>query len=80
MDKLKNNKNIINNKQSQKHNCQCGGKFTQCHKSRHEKSKKHCHYINNSKTIINNGTLNITINLNNPEDLAKLDFLKDVNK
>ena len=43
-----------------------------------EKSKKHQDYINNSKTLINNGTLNITINLNNPEDLDKI--LKNINK
>ena len=74
------NKIAINEQRNQKHNCSCGGKFSQCNKLHHEKTKKHQAYINNSKTIINNGTLNITINLNNPEDLAKLDFLKTVNK
>ena len=73
-----NNKNLINENAKQKHNCACGGKFSNCHKSRHEKTKKHQNYINNSKTLINNGTLNITININNPEDLNKLDFLNIV--
>ncbi len=69
-----------NNKQklNEKHICQCGGKFTTCGKSQHEKSYKHQNYINNSKTIINNGTLNITINLNNPKDLEKV--LNDLKK
>ena len=74
----KNNRNLINEQQKLKHNCLCGGKYTQCHKSQHEKSKKHQNYINNSKTLINNGTLNITINITNPEDLNKLDLLKIV--
>ena len=34
--------------------------------------------INNSKTLINNGTLNITINITNPDDLDKLDILNIV--
>ena len=74
------NRNLINENAKQKHICCCGGKYTQCNKLCHEKSKKHQNYINNSKTLINNGTLNITINLNNPKDLAKLDFLKTINK
>ena len=72
-----NNRNLINENQKKKHNCQCGGKFTYCNKSNHEKTKKHCEYINNSKTI-NIETLNITININNPEDLNKLDLLNIV--
>ncbi len=76
----KNNKNELNEQRNQKHNCCCGGKYTCANKSRHEKSKKHCQYVNNNKTIINNRTLNITINLNNPEDLTKLDLLKNINK
>ena len=68
-----NNRNLIN----KKHNCLCGGKFINANKSRHEKTKKHCEYINNSKTI-NIETLNITININNPEDLNKLDLLNIV--
>ena len=58
----------------------CGGKYTQCAKSQHEKTKKHQNYINNSKTLINNGTLNITINIINPEDLNKLDLLNNIVK
>jgi len=73
-----NNRNLINENQKQKHNCLCGGRYTQCNKLCHEKSKKHQNYINNSKTLINNGTLNITININNPEDLNKLDLLNIV--
>jgi len=69
-----NNRNLINENQKQKYNCSCGGKYTQCSKSIHEKTKKHQNYINNSKTLINNGTLNITININKPEDLNKIDI------
>ena len=29
-----------------KHDCDCGGKYTNCHRSRHIKSKKHQNYIN----------------------------------
>ena len=73
-----NNRNLINENAKQKHICLCGGKFSQCHKARHEKTKKHQNYINNSKTLINNGTINITINITNPEDLNKLDILNIV--
>ena len=71
------NINSVKAKQNQKHSCICGGKFSQCSKSRHLKSNKHQKYINNSKTI-NIDTLNITININNPEDLNKLDLLNIV--
>ena len=37
-----NNKEKLN----EKHECECGGKFTIKHKSTHEKSKRHCEYIN----------------------------------
>ena len=69
-----NNKDKIN----EKHECVCGISYSHSNKARHEKSKKHQNYINNSKTLINNGTLNITININNPEDLNKLDILNIV--
>ena len=69
-----NNKNLIH----EKHNCLCGGRYTQCHKSHHEKTQKHQNYINNSKTLINKGDINITINITNPEDLNKLDLLNIV--
>ena len=71
-----NNKHI-NEKANQKHNCQCGGSFSNKNKSRHEKSKKHCQYINNSKNI-NIETLNLNITVNNSEDLAKI--IKTINK
>ena len=35
-----------NNKE--KHNCECGGKYTTCNKSRHLKSKKHINYLENN--------------------------------
>ena len=69
-----NNKKLIN----EKHNCICGGKYTNSSKAQHSKTKKHCEFIHNSKTLINNGTLNITINITNPEDLNKLDILNIV--
>jgi hypothetical protein len=72
-----NNKNELNEKANQKHNCQCGGKFTNASKARHEKSKKHCQYINNSKNI-NIQTLNLNITVNNVEELNKI--LKTINK
>ena len=66
-----NNRNLINEKQKQKHNCACGGKFINAHKSQHEKTKKHCQYINNSKNI-NIETLNLNITVNNVEDVDKI--------
>ena len=67
----KNNRIKIN----EKLNCVCGGNFSKCNKLRHENSKKHQEYIN--KPIIN-----ITININNVEDLnlLELDFFKAINK
>ena len=74
------NKQIINNKKNAKHNCFCGGKFTNTGKSHHEKTKKHCQYINNSKNI-NIETLNLNITVNNPDDLnIILDKLKNTIK
>ena len=76
----KNNRNLINEKANQKHNCQCGGSFSHKNKSQHEKTKKHCQYINNSKNI-NIETLNIHITVNNVEDVDKiLDKLKNTIK
>ena len=72
------NKNEITEKARHKHICQCKGKYTNSGKAQHAKTKKHCQYINNSKTIINNGTLNINITVNNIEDLEKV--LKDLKK
>ena len=40
------NKEIINEKQREKFNCECGGKYIRVHKLRHEKSKKHIAFIN----------------------------------
>ena len=39
------NKKIINAKQNQKYNCECGGKYTRCHKTNHMKTKKHRDYM-----------------------------------
>ena len=73
-----NNKIEINEKARLKHNCQCGGKYTQCSKAQHEKSKKHQDYINNTKTINNHGTINITTNVNSPKDLNNLELLNTI--
>jgi hypothetical protein len=73
-----NNRGLINEKQNQKHNCCCGGSFFNRNKLAHEATKKHQNYINNSKTLVNNGTLNINITVNNPKDLEKI--LKTINK
>ena len=40
------NREEIKEKKNQKINCECGGKYTNCHKSRHMKSKKHTDYLN----------------------------------
>jgi len=39
------NKDKINESQKEKFTCECGGKFTKCHKSRHFKSKKHIKFL-----------------------------------
>lgn len=41
----KDNKDKISEKRNQKFNCECGGKYTDRHKSRHLKSKKHLKYM-----------------------------------
>ena len=41
----KNNKDKIRVQVSQKHNCECGGKYTQGGKARHFKTKKHQRYL-----------------------------------
>ena len=40
-----NNKESINERQSQKVNCDCGGKYTMNHKERHMRTKKHQNFI-----------------------------------
>jgi hypothetical protein len=40
------NKEKIREHQYQKHNCECGKIYTQSHKARHIKTKKHQNYIN----------------------------------
>jgi DNA repair exonuclease SbcCD ATPase subunit len=40
------NKEKIKEMNNQKINCECGGKYTNCNKSRHMKSKKHTDYLN----------------------------------
>jgi hypothetical protein len=76
------NKNKINAQRKQKNNCSCGGKFSNINKSRHEKTKKHCEFIKNQTINIagNNYNINITININNVEDLEniQLDILNDI--
>jgi hypothetical protein len=69
------NRNKINEYKKKKFNCSCGGKYTQNNKAQHDNTKLHQDYIN--KPIIN-----ITININNVEDLnlLELDFLKAINK
>ena len=42
------NKEKIQQQQKQKHNCECGGKYTNNHKSHHIKSKKHQEYLDNN--------------------------------
>ena len=76
-----NNKITLREKAKQKHNCACGGKYRNDTKARHKRSKKHCEYINSSKTINNTGnTYNITINVNSVKDLEQLelDFLNAI--
>jgi hypothetical protein len=70
-----NNRNKINKYKKQKHNCVCGGKFTNTHKAEHENTKLHQDYIKKPN-------INITVNINNVEDLnlLELDFLKAINK
>ena len=69
------NKTEINKQKSIKHNCACTGSYTATHKARHEKSKKHQDYINNSKTTNNTGnTYNITINVNSTKELKNLEL------
>jgi hypothetical protein len=72
----KDNKDKLN----QKNTCSCGGKYTHINKSIHERTRKHQEYINNRKTMINNGTINITININTFDDLEQLelDFLNAI--
>lgn len=38
----------IKQKKNGNHDCECGGKYTTAHKSRHEKTKKHIDYINSN--------------------------------
>ena len=44
--KKENNKAKRTEKSNEKITCQCGGVFTLCQKSRHEKTKKHVDFIN----------------------------------
>ena len=39
------NRETINKKQREKFNCDCGGRYTRCHKARHMKSKNHLAYV-----------------------------------
>ena len=40
-------KETITKKKNKKYNCECGGKYTHCHKVLHEKTIKHQNYIQN---------------------------------
>ena len=40
-----NNKEKIHLRKNRKHDCECGGKYTDCHKARHLRSTKHITYI-----------------------------------
>ena len=44
---------------NQKHNCNCGGKYTTAHKATHEKTKKHQNFINRPVYNINANIVNI---------------------
>jgi hypothetical protein len=67
------NKEQIKQYNKQKNICECGGRFTNVNKARHLKSPKHVNYINKANNIIimNNPTINITINKD--VDLEKLE-------
>ena len=41
----KTHKKQISEKMNKKNNCECGGKYTHCHKLIHERTKKHQNYI-----------------------------------
>ena len=73
----KNHKTHINELQKKKHKCICGSQCSISHKSCHEKTRKHQDYIDNCKTIINHGTININITVNNLDEIDQLeqDFL-----
>jgi len=51
--KEKNRDKILENN-NEKFNCECGGKYTRCHKARHERSKKHINYLNRKNYYQNN--------------------------
>ena len=42
------NKEKIKQKQNEKHNCECGGKYTDANKSIHMKTKKHLKYLDSN--------------------------------
>jgi len=44
-----NNRDVIIEKAKTKHECPCGGKYTQCNKTQHFKSKKHQNYLNQNE-------------------------------
>ena len=45
------NKEKIKQHKSQNHVCECGGKYTHCHKAIHMKSKKHITYIESTHMV-----------------------------
>jgi hypothetical protein len=48
-DYYKVNKNLINDKQNQQFNCECGGHYSRSNKSKHFISKKHLNYLESKK-------------------------------
>ena len=44
---LKDNDEAVKKQKNKKFNCECGGKYTACHRARHLKSPLHQNYINN---------------------------------
>ncbi len=53
------NKEERKQKANEKHNCSCGGKYTNSSKARHFKSQKHQTFIRNQQPINNYGVINI---------------------
>lgn len=56
--KIKMKENYIKNKDKnqEKINCECGGKYIFQHKSRHQKSQIHLHFLNNTKPVAKKAT------------------------
>jgi len=46
------NREYVLERKHHKHDCECGGKFTNMHKSRHLRTSKHCRYIESQNNLI----------------------------